>query len=359
MKRFAIPVLLVGFLLAASLAPAQEAGPWEGWSVEDEGFFIPVIQRNGEPMPWRQVLERPAANIVWAEFDGERLIFQIQGQRDQWNQWGINVDPDQNGVGDYWIFIEPQQVILTDGNLRPIGEAWYEMVDELTFMVPLLEILEGNGLGWEEPAILIVSFDRSVSQLQTMFDYQIGEPIEMVALNTPAQAVLLEGYQSQQQQQQQGLKDKYCPPRRRLPDRDVDGDGCDDCYFWENTREYRRGDSYLKIELWCLCHSTFGKLVTHGDGTRGWIGKCPYGGGQNRQEVVDLNNDGMPDIIRRVIVDGGSDDDGDGKQDAMVYEYNVNTRLHTSTHYEDWMSVPGHSKSQYGPYPDVYSIPIW
>jgi len=316
---------------------------WSGRKTEDSGFFIPPVGSDGQPLDRKLI--GGASNIVQAQYDGDQIQFQVQGVPGQQQQYGVNQDCDKDGIGETWTWVFPgqTQAYVTGPDLQIMDTVPVQQ-QEQGFSVPARD---------KDCAVIVGSFQRQ----QTI---QVGELIEQVALNTMAQAIMIEGTQQQQQsatgqqqQQQQSLKDKFCPARNRDTLEDVNGDGVPDIFYPENLQEYEN----IKIEVWCISGNTFGKRVTHPDGTQGWVGKCPYVGGLNRQALIDTNGDGLPDVIRRTIVDGGADDDGDGRQDAMVYEYNINTREHTATLTED--GLPVRSQSHMGPYPSIYDLPFF
>jgi len=316
---------------------------WSGRTTADDEFHVPPVGSDGQPLD--RALLGGASNIVEAQYDGDRIRFQVQGVPGQQQQYGINQDCDKDGIGETWTWVFPgqTQAYVTGPDLQ-IMETVPVQQQEQGFSVPARD---------KDCAVIVGSFQRQ----QTI---HVGELIEQVALNTMAQAVMIEGTQrqqqsatGQQQQQQQSLKDKFCPARNRDTLEDVNGDGVPDIFYPENVQEY----DHVKIEVWCISGNTFGKRVTHPDGTQGWVGKCPYVGGLNRQALIDTDGDGRPDLIRRTIVDGGSDDDGDGRLDAMVYEYNIDSREHTATLTEDGQAV--RSQTHMGPYPSVSALPFF
>lgn len=316
---------------------------WSGRKTDDSAFNVPPVGSDGRPLD--KTLIGGASNIVEAQYDGDQIQFQVQGVPGQQQQYGINQDCDKDGIGETWTWVFPgqTQAYVTGPDLQ-IMETVPVQQQEKGFSIPARD---------KDCAVIVGSFQRQ----QTI---HVGELIEQVALNTMAQAIMIEGTQQQQksttgqqQQQQQSLKDKFCPARNRDTLEDVNGDGVPDIFYPENVQEY----DHIKIEVWCISGNTFGKRVTHPDGTQGWVGKCPYVGGLNRQALIDTDGDGRPDLIRRTIVDGGSDDDGDGRLDAMVYEYNINTREHTATLTEDGQAV--RSQSHMGPYPSISALPFF
>jgi hypothetical protein len=395
MRGSALAVALAAVLLIVASASAQDEVPR---MVEDRYFFTFPFQRNGEPMPLEQLQRQPSGNIVLVDFnDPAQLVVQVQGQFQPQDQLGVNLDPDQDGQGDQWLFIDNlaqnEVGFVTDAYFVVLGELQFERPNESTVVIHMAELAERYRLhdchGEFDPALIVVTFNREISELDVVTvgsdqpelgqfgQFQIGEPIEMVQVNSPVQDSPAHGFlieSQQQQQQQQMLKDKYCPPKNPLPMWffDADGGGMqDDYYFYRNTQAHGWGRSYLRIELWCLNSSAFGKHITEGGGRAGWIGKCPYAGGRNFQQKIDFDGDGVPDIIRRMIVDGGGDDDGDGDLDITMYEYDVNRGLHMAMQFEieDFYTtglkpvVMIGDKKHYGPYgifsdlPGPYSFP--
>lgn len=338
---------------------------WRGRDTDDPDFHAPPVGTDGKPFG-KDVQAQGATNIVGAQYEDDRITFQVQGTPGQQQQYGVNQDCDQDGIGETWTWVFPgqRQAVVTGPDL------------EIQREVPVQRQAGEFGVQAQgsDCAVIVASFQRQIGG-QTegtgkgvgQRRVQVGEQIEQVGLNTTAQAIMVEGTQrqqqsgtGQQQQQQDSLKDKFCPARNRDTLRDVNGDGDPDIFYPENVREYEN----VRIEVWCISNNTFGKKVTHrvddGDPStleKGWVGKCPYVGGQNRQTVIDTDNDGRPDVIRRTIVDGGSDDDGDGKTDAMVYEYDIDTHQHTATLYEDGRAV--RSESHRGPYRSVGALPFF
>ncbi|MFB6287063.1 MAG: hypothetical protein ABEK03_10870 [Candidatus Bipolaricaulia bacterium] len=351
-----------------TVSPCEREGfdpeeKWSGRETEDPDFNAPPVGTDGKPLG-KQVQAQGATNIVGAQYEENQLDFQVRGSPGQQQQYGINQDCDKDGVGESWTWILP-------GENRAV-ETGPDLV--VNHDVPVQR--QGQGfqvqMRADDCALIVASFQRQQSQTQQAGKLgpdqehgtvQVGEQVEQIALNTTAQAIMVEGVQrqrqrqsggqGQQQRQQQSLKDKFCPAQNRGTRDDVNGDGIADIFYPANVREFEN----VKIEVWCVSNNTFAKRVTHSDGTQGWVGKCPYIGGQNRQTVIDQDGDGQPDVIRRTIVDGGSDDDGDGRTDAMVYEYDINTREHTATLYEDGQQV--RSRTHQGPYSSVGALPFF
>lgn len=88
----------------------------------------------------------------------------------------------------------------------------------------------------------------------------------------------------------------------------------------------------------------FGKKVyqdLNGNGTQdpgeagGFVGRCPYEGGDNTQIKRDVDGDGFLDVVWLSVDRGGQDDDNDGQRDAMLYWYDEATGQVTVTHLED------------------------
>jgi len=361
---------MVAAAAVAALCTAASLGLWAdevGSEIYDGEYVIPALQRNGEPMPREQVARRGQGNIVALEFIERQVVRVHVDGPIQDGVLGLNVDPDGDGQGDYWGWFDPRQfgaqVVLFDGYFVRLGAVDAVIIDEQTMDIPVFELLSQVEDVTEEwnPSFLMVSFDPRISELIVGDEVRIGEPIEIVPLHTASDTVLLEWSQIQQQQQQQYLKDKYCPPRCCTVLVDADGDGfVDDHYYRRNTVLGIGFDgTWMRIELYCLSGTTFGKRVVHGNGVSGWIGKCPYVGGRNYQRI-DRDPFGRIFAITREIIDGGADDDGDGKLDSTVYRYAfdlVRGRwIHTSTHYED--GVPVQSSTKLGPYPTP-ALPFW
>ncbi|MGI0016675.1 MAG: hypothetical protein ACREBU_24895, partial [Nitrososphaera sp.] len=135
-------------------------------------------------------------------------------------------------------------------------------------------------------------------------------------------------------------EEKKCPPPvGRARTRDIDGDGINDWRMNQQTH------GAFIVEVWCIAtHATerrpgvdfFSKRVgndMNGDGNiddpgeeLGWVGKCPFEGGQNNQIKKDRNGDGLPDIIYWTSTDFGERDNNmDGRQDTMIYCYDRGT----------------------------------
>ncbi len=360
-----------------TVSPCQREGfdpepKWEGRETEDPDFNAPPVGSDGKPLG-KQAQAQGATNIVGAQYEEDQVTLQVQGSPGQQQQYGVNQDCDKDGIGETWTWIFPEQnrAVETSADLRINHDVPVQRQGERGFQVQARD---------DDCSLIVASFQRQEQQTQKSGKLgqdeehqtvQVGEQIEQVALNTEAQAIMVEGVQrqrqsagdgqrQQQQQQQQSLKDKFCPAQNRGTREDVNNDGIPDIFYPSNVREFEN----IKIEVWCVSNDTFGKKITHrvddGDPTTlevGWVGKCPYIGGQNRQTVIDQDDDGQPDLIRRTIVDGGSDDDGDGKKDAMVYEYDINAREHTATLYEDGQQV--RSQTHQGPYSSVSALPFF
>ncbi|MBI4468696.1 MAG: hypothetical protein HY650_05160 [Acidobacteria bacterium] len=149
-----------------------------------------------------------------------------------------------------------------------------------------------------------------------------------------------------------------CPPLFRERDRDAggprtrDGHAIEDWLISSKDFPISPGRT-LQKELWCISadqsifrggRDYFAKLAFLDDsGDRvfdsgepgGWIGICPYEGGLNEQWETDLNEDGTIDLIVHVSTDAGLfDDDWDGRQDTMMYEYDVRADRVAITHLE-------------------------
>ena len=400
MRRRIFFLLVAGLLLAGTGAASDEE---TRRLVEDEGFFAFPVQRNGEPMPLRQLQEEGSGNIVRVDFtDPGQLRIQVQGQFQQQDQIGVNLDIDHDGQGDYWIFVDPaqrQRALLTDAYFVPLGRVPFGREEESMIVLPMGEIageyrLEDHS-GEFDPTLIIATFNRGISTLEMLplwlgedrpqrserpqslepIPYQLGEPIEIVQVNgpqgdSPAYGFLLESQQSQGQQQM--LKDKYCPPKNPLPWLYFDAESTTfprrvpgpDYYFVRNTQVHAARDFAIRIELWCMSDSAFGKRIQDSTGRYGWIGKCPYVGGRNFQQKVDEDGDGVPDRIKRTILDGAPDAQGDLA--FTVFEYEVRTGRHTTTKsvYVDWVnSGPINPKvkvgpiTRTGPYPKFADLP--
>lgn len=101
---------------------------------------------------------------------------------------------------------------------------------------------------------------------------------------------------------------------------------------------------------------SFGYYYNDHNGPDGWVGKCPYWGGENSLGWENVDNDPCLEFVVRVR-DGGDDDDRDGKQDEMVYVYDPCEGTHTAKHKEDGQCK--HYKKHRGPHQDFGSVEFW
>lgn len=143
-----------------------------------------------------------------------------------------------------------------------------------------------------------------------------------------------------------GMGVTICPPPGKPPNnppgrRRVPGSSCEG-WMYQRTQ-----CDNLGYELWCNCsvvrhdqygnpywhYGEYGKRVFKGSAS-GWVAKCPFVGGLNGQGVQDTDGDSVPDRIMHTVVDGYGDDDNDGKEDVMVYDYSFLTNKVTSCHIE-------------------------
>lgn len=132
-----------------------------------------------------------------------------------------------------------------------------------------------------------------------------------------------------------------CPAYGKPKDGDINGDGRSDWFY-----EKKIDDQGNSVELWGvdpswrLLDEYF--AVLFGDQTgKYFIGKCPFGGGQNSGFVKhsgDLDGNKKPDSFIEVTwrsEDGGSDDPGSAPgRDAWEYVFNVASKKLKETHYD-------------------------
>lgn len=350
---------IIGTAFRLDLSTA-EAAPVK-LTVRDADFNPPPITSTGDPMPTLPL----SNNIISVTMKnlGTEISYTVKVQKPfdvARNQYAIGLDVDANAETDIWVFLNDLTThiaVVMDKNFHHLDSLPYTLSSKnnaFTVNVPT----ELSGL---TPLAISYSFDLGVSATETML-FPIGEPIEMVLVSnfldealletelTPLAMILLTG--------------KACPPANgdgswSFPKGgDANGDGVPDWLYAENVQEYRdaAGKLVLRIEEWCLdlgnpdpnpftldsngfpnvdIADAFAKKVIHGDGTQGFITRCPYQRGDNSETKQDFDGDGIPDIIVHRVEDGGADDDRDGKDDAMTYLYDVNRKLHTATHYEN------------------------
>lgn len=118
-----------------------------------------------------------------------------------------------------------------------------------------------------------------------------------------------------------------------------DGDDVADWFYYDAQDDFTGN----KIEMVAIDQEIkyYALLFTRG-ADRYFIGKCPFGGGINSITYDSLEmyfRDGKR-IVRfsgttHTSFDGGIDQDGDGKIDKWVYEFNFETEKLTYRHYED------------------------
>lgn len=137
-----------------------------------------------------------------------------------------------------------------------------------------------------------------------------------------------------------------CPDYLKPKDGDINGDGRSD-WFYESLPD----DFDHSIELWGVDPNwwpfdEFFAVMFSDETGKYFIGKCPFGGGQNTgyiEHFGDLDNNGRPDKITKAIwrsEDGGFDDPGSAPgRDAWEYIYEVTTRMLTKTHYDSNANV--------------------
>lgn len=122
-----------------------------------------------------------------------------------------------------------------------------------------------------------------------------------------------------------------CPPTdadrdggHAKPIGDVDGDGRTDHEY--PTHPVSTGPCRL------VCLSQDGSPTFYVICDRKFVGRCPFGHGENRWEWRDGR-------FRGSSTDGGADDDRDGKKDSIEYEYDPSTGKLTIVVREDGENV--------------------
>lgn len=136
----------------------------------------------------------------------------------------------------------------------------------------------------------------------------------------------------------QDADDDGCPQHGNPKDGDVNGDGVPD---WKaHEQEHDNGT----VQLWCVDrdpdddqppHDEYFALVWIDEsGDRHFVGKCPYDEGNNHP-MKRVDDEGNLERVSWLSVDGGADDDGDGKTDAAVYRYAPGNDTLIVAHFED------------------------
>ncbi len=120
--------------------------------------------------------------------------------------------------------------------------------------------------------------------------------------------------------------------------RDINGDRKKDWLLADNTEKFANN---VTVEMWIISTNAtrpstadyFAILVytdTDGDGKwgppgepGGWVAKCPYDDGASGGPQKTAGPGNVLKKIVTTVTDGGADDDKDGKQDSMTYEYDA------------------------------------
>lgn len=270
--------------------------------------------------------------------------------------YGVQVDIDLNGRSDLAILTTDRQgsgavvspefdmlgevQVSTEGNsvtLCTSKDRLGEHFDWLAFSgyAPVLSQPHASQLGRDTPF-----YTTPLTEGYGVF------AVPLVDLVTPnlesAIAVTLFLTGSGMQCQATGIGMNSCPPGDNPPSptQPLDTDTyCTTGWLYQGKicGDYQWG-------IWCACGGYYGTWVQAAS-DHGWIGICPYVGGDNNMVQDDTNNDGIDDWFVHDTYDGrpwviSTDDDLDGKFDVMRRTYQLGSFVSTCNEHYDYNALP-------------------
>lgn len=148
-----------------------------------------------------------------------------------------------------------------------------------------------------------------------------------------------------------------CPATGAPKDGDVNGDGVDDWKLHE--QDHANGT----VEVWCVDANPadgqpayFAVVWVDEEGNRHFVGKCPFGGGDNGGAKA-VDDDGNLVHLTWVSVDDENDDDGDGEVDDAVYRYYPANNTVVVGHSENGTIVENRTRTPEEPPFDFEDLP--